>query len=159
MGEWMHRSTFGTSWSWVVSFTPRLLYPWGKRPQYQLDRRLGGPQSRSGQHGEKKIFDPTGTQTPTPQSSSPEPVKSKSKHSVLLTHSSWRELYTIFCISWNISVCVDHMHARTYSHTHTHTNRLYIITYSLDIYIWYSYHFYYIHRMCKNYFVRVEMNS
>jgi hypothetical protein len=30
-----------------------------------LYRRLGGPQSRSGQHGEVKILDPTGTRTPT----------------------------------------------------------------------------------------------
>jgi hypothetical protein len=36
----------------VVSFTHRLLYPWGKSPRYQLDRRLGGPQSRSGRRGE-----------------------------------------------------------------------------------------------------------
>jgi hypothetical protein len=48
-----------------------LLYPWGKSPRYPLARRLGGPQSRSGQHGEKKILDPTGTRTPTPQLSSP----------------------------------------------------------------------------------------
>jgi hypothetical protein len=32
----------------VVSFTPRPLYPQGKSPQYPLDRRLGGPQNRSG---------------------------------------------------------------------------------------------------------------
>jgi hypothetical protein len=30
------------------------------------DRRLGGPQSRSGRRGEEKILDPTGTRTPTP---------------------------------------------------------------------------------------------
>jgi hypothetical protein len=34
----------------VVSFTPRPLYPQGKSPSYPLNRRLGGPQSRSG-HG------------------------------------------------------------------------------------------------------------
>jgi hypothetical protein len=38
----------------VVSFTPRPLYPRGKSPRYPLDRRLGGPQSRSGRGGEKK---------------------------------------------------------------------------------------------------------
>jgi hypothetical protein len=37
------------SWRWVVSFMPRPRYP-----QYPLDRRLGGPQSRFGQRGEKK---------------------------------------------------------------------------------------------------------
>jgi hypothetical protein len=39
--------------------------PPGRSPRYPLYRRLGGPQSRSGQHGEVKILDPTGTQTPT----------------------------------------------------------------------------------------------
>jgi hypothetical protein len=38
---------------WSVSFTPRTLYPQGKNPWYPLDRRLGGPQSRSGRGGEK----------------------------------------------------------------------------------------------------------
>jgi hypothetical protein len=37
-------------------FTPR-----GKSPRYPLDRRLGGPQSRSGRSGEEKILSPTGT--------------------------------------------------------------------------------------------------
>jgi hypothetical protein len=31
----------------VVNFMPRLLYPQGKSPWYQLGRRLGGPQSWS----------------------------------------------------------------------------------------------------------------
>jgi hypothetical protein len=31
-------------WRWVV-FMPWLLYSWGERPQYPLERRLGGPQS------------------------------------------------------------------------------------------------------------------
>jgi hypothetical protein len=58
----------------VVSFTPLPLYPRGKNPRYLLDRRLGGPQSRSGRHGEEKILDRIGTRTPTSRSSSPEPV-------------------------------------------------------------------------------------
>jgi len=32
----------------LVSFTPRPLYPQGKRPRYPLVRRLDGLQSRSG---------------------------------------------------------------------------------------------------------------
>jgi hypothetical protein len=44
----------GTRWRWVVSFTSRPLYPQGKSPWYPLDRRLGGPQSRSGRGGEEK---------------------------------------------------------------------------------------------------------
>jgi hypothetical protein len=46
-------SDLGTKWGWVVSFTPRPLYPQGKSPWYPLDRRLGGPQSRSGCSEEK----------------------------------------------------------------------------------------------------------
>jgi hypothetical protein len=55
----------------VVSFTPRPLYCRGKSPQCPLYRRLGGPQSRSGRHGEVKILATTATRTPTPWSSSP----------------------------------------------------------------------------------------
>jgi hypothetical protein len=48
----------GIRWRWVVSFTPRLLYPHGKSPWYPLDRRLGGSQSRSGRGGEEKNSQP-----------------------------------------------------------------------------------------------------
>jgi hypothetical protein len=42
----------------VVSFTPRPFYPEGKSPWYPLDRRLGGPQSRSGHGGvEENLVD------------------------------------------------------------------------------------------------------
>jgi hypothetical protein len=41
-------------WRCVVSFTPQLLYPQRKRPRYALDKRLGGPQSRSDHCGEAK---------------------------------------------------------------------------------------------------------
>jgi hypothetical protein len=46
----------------------------GKEPRYPSDRRLGGPQSRSGRLGEETILDITGTRTPTPRSSGPSPV-------------------------------------------------------------------------------------
>jgi hypothetical protein len=55
----------GTSWRWVVSFTPLPLYPREKSPQYPLHRRLDGPQSRSEWHGQVKILAHTGTRTPT----------------------------------------------------------------------------------------------
>jgi len=43
----------------VLSFTPLLLYPpTGRRPQFPLERRLGGPQSRSGRGGEEKNSQP-----------------------------------------------------------------------------------------------------
>jgi hypothetical protein len=41
----------------VVRFTPQPLYPRGKSLLYSLDRRLGGPQSRSGRRGEDEIID------------------------------------------------------------------------------------------------------
>jgi hypothetical protein len=66
-----HFLDLGTSWRWVVSFTPRPLYPRGKSPRYPLYRRFGGPQNRSGQHGEEEILTPTATRTPTLRSSSP----------------------------------------------------------------------------------------
>jgi hypothetical protein len=42
----------------VVSFTPRPLYPQEKSLWYPLDRRLGGPQSRSGRRGGEKNSQP-----------------------------------------------------------------------------------------------------
>jgi hypothetical protein len=53
-GEWMYSSTIldlSTRWRGVVSFTPRPRYPRENRPRYSLDRRLGGPESRSGRCG------------------------------------------------------------------------------------------------------------
>jgi hypothetical protein len=46
-----------TRWRWIVSFTPTPLYPRGKSPRYQFDRRVGGQQSRYGHCGvENKKF-------------------------------------------------------------------------------------------------------
>jgi hypothetical protein len=59
-----HFLDLGTSWRWVVSFTPRPLYHWGNSPRYPLDRRLGGPQSQSGRREEGKILDPSGLTRP-----------------------------------------------------------------------------------------------
>jgi hypothetical protein len=51
MEEWIH--VFLTSAVvGVVSFTPQPFYPRGKSPRYPPDRRLGGPQIRSGRRGE-----------------------------------------------------------------------------------------------------------
>jgi hypothetical protein len=54
------------------SFTPRPLYPRGKSPRYPLDRRLGGPQSRSGCCGVERNL------LPLPESNSGRPVRSPS---------------------------------------------------------------------------------
>jgi hypothetical protein len=43
-----------TTYRWVASFTLRPLYPRENSSRYHLDRRLGGPQSRSGSGGEEK---------------------------------------------------------------------------------------------------------
>jgi hypothetical protein len=69
---WMHVEIhvfFLARREWAASrlclFTPR-----GKKTRYSLDKRLGGPHSRSGRYGEVEILDCTGTRTPTLRSSS-----------------------------------------------------------------------------------------
>jgi hypothetical protein len=47
-GEWGRAPPFLNSWKWVVSFTPRQIYPLVRSPRYPLCRKLGGSQSRSG---------------------------------------------------------------------------------------------------------------
>jgi len=47
-----------TRWRWTVSFTPRPIYTQKKNPRYPLDRRLGGPKSRSGHGVEEKNSEP-----------------------------------------------------------------------------------------------------
>jgi hypothetical protein len=49
-----HFLDLSTSCRWVVSFMSGPHYSRGKSSQYPLDRRLGGPQSRSGICGEEK---------------------------------------------------------------------------------------------------------
>jgi hypothetical protein len=56
----------------MVSFTSRQLYPQGKSPWYALDRRLGGPQSRSGRGGLQKI--PSCRQESNPRTPIVQPV-------------------------------------------------------------------------------------
>jgi hypothetical protein len=60
LGEWRYSSThsltsalYGGEWS---ASRPGRFIPQGKSPWYPLDRRLGGPQSRSGRGGEEKNF-------------------------------------------------------------------------------------------------------
>jgi hypothetical protein len=55
----------GTRWRWVDSFTPQPFYPQEKKPRYPLDRRLGGPQSRSGHGGEEKNSQPRRESNPS----------------------------------------------------------------------------------------------
>jgi hypothetical protein len=46
-----------TSWKWVVSFMPQLLYPGERVPWHPSDKRLSRPQSQS-EHGKVKILCP-----------------------------------------------------------------------------------------------------
>jgi hypothetical protein len=61
----------GTEQRNVVSFTHLPLYPHEDSPRYPLDRRLGGPQSRSGRY-EKNI--PGTYRESNPNSSIVQPV-------------------------------------------------------------------------------------
>jgi hypothetical protein len=44
---------------------PGRIIPGERAPRYALDRRLGGPKSRCGQHGEMKILAPPGLELRT----------------------------------------------------------------------------------------------
>jgi hypothetical protein len=59
----------GSGCMWMVSFTYRPSNAWGTTPRYPLDRKLGGPQSRSGHSGgeETKILAAAGERTPVTQ--------------------------------------------------------------------------------------------
>jgi hypothetical protein len=97
MEEWRYSSVIlclGTRWRWEVSFTPRPLYSRGKSLRYPLDRRLGGPQSRSGPCGEEnKSLASTENRTPAIHlpacrcfdGAIPAPVYWYVKHFLLLT--------------------------------------------------------------------------
>jgi hypothetical protein len=75
-GKWKYSSTIlnvGSRWKWMVSFTP------GKGPQYPLDRRLCGTQSRSGPYRWDTHFCPAGNRIPAvtvPTSSGVRPTSS-----------------------------------------------------------------------------------
>jgi hypothetical protein len=121
MWEWMYNFIFldlGTRWRWVVSFTPRQLYP-----QYPLERRLGRPQSRSGRRGEEKILDPIGIRTPSPRSSSPKICRvgylkgSFSSPAFLLG----RTQFCPFPLSVGVSAHLAHLPCSQHrQHNHTH---------------------------------------
>jgi hypothetical protein len=62
----------GTRCRWVVSFTPRPLYPQGKNPWCILDRRLGGaPETVWTRWWREKFRAPPGTRSPDHQTRSP----------------------------------------------------------------------------------------
>jgi hypothetical protein len=57
----------GTKWRWVISFTPRPLYPRGTIHRYPLHRRLNVPQCRLDEVAKRKIPVPVGIRTPVAQ--------------------------------------------------------------------------------------------
>jgi hypothetical protein len=64
------------AYGWVdvqihISLTSALVEGDWSASRLWLNRKLGGPQSRSGQRGEKKILDTTRTWTSTPLLSNP----------------------------------------------------------------------------------------
>jgi hypothetical protein len=96
-----HFLDLGTSWRWVVNFTPRPLYSRGRSSRYTLGRRLCGPQSRSRRRGEEKILDPTGIRTLNTWSSGPvanrytdyaTPAPELQKYTSIITYCSGRRV-------------------------------------------------------------------
>jgi hypothetical protein len=116
---------------------PAALPPGKRVPQYPLDRRLGGPQSRSGRLEEEKILDPTGTRTPTSPPSSQlasrytdyaAPAPQMIMQEVILVFTA--ELYTVRCTTARPAG------VETREITRTYNTSCYI--YSLNIMRWTS---------------------
>jgi hypothetical protein len=93
--EWRYRSNIldlSSGWRRAVSFMCLLLYPWGKSHQYQLARRLDGPQSWSGCYREGENLVLPGNRTMAVQ-----PV---AHH-----YTDWAKTYTLIFLksrSWNV---------------------------------------------------------
>jgi hypothetical protein len=93
----------GSTWRWLVSFTPQPLYPQGKSPCYPLDRELCRTQSRSGRGGQEKNSQPlSGLEPPIIQ-----PV-AQSYTTELLGKGVICDLYT-----WHNGITAAHYHQST----------------------------------------------
>jgi hypothetical protein len=101
-----------TSGRWMVSLTSRQLCTWGNSPRYPLDRGLGGPQSRSGRHGEVKSHAVTGTRTLTPWSS----IHCLSSIFAIVV-DIWKLDTSVVCQTC-YQLCQFCRQARTFSHRH-----------------------------------------
>jgi hypothetical protein len=87
-GEWRYSSTIldlGTSWRWVVSFTPRPLFPRGNRSRYVFDKSLSGRQSWYGRRGEEKICYPCKESN----------LDSSTVQPVALRYADWANLFSL----------------------------------------------------------------
>jgi hypothetical protein len=97
----------GIRWRCVVSFTPRSLYPQGKSPWYPLDRRLGGPQSRSGDCDEEKI--PSSRRESNPRTPLIQPVVQRNTGWAITALSCWRDRHN------NIVEYLENSYSRRHS--------------------------------------------
>jgi hypothetical protein len=84
----------GTSWPWMVSFTPRPLWPKGNSTRYHLDRRFGAQHSQSERCEELIILDPTGTPTPIAVVLAPVPTELPVEKSIMI----------LVIRTWNLSM-------------------------------------------------------
>lgn len=97
----LHSCTTSATDGWkVISLTPRSLFPLGKSPRHPMNRRLGGPQSRSGCFGE--ISD----HSPTVQTRIAQPVvQSLHRLRYLLSKSEYSSQYSaVKCLPTNNTV-------------------------------------------------------
>jgi hypothetical protein len=90
---------------WLASrpgrFTP------GGKPPYPLDRRLVGPQSHSGRHGEEKFLDPTGTELRP----SDRPARSQSLYRLRYPGCSKETFLSKFSLLIYIIECIYYLHS------------------------------------------------
>jgi hypothetical protein len=102
----------GTRRRLVISFTPRSFYPQGNSPWYPLDRRLDGPQSRSGHVVKTEI--PSSFRDSNPRSYSPWtsaiPLSYPgSKGNLCLTH------FSNFHMKQRLSICIHNINRKKLS--------------------------------------------
>jgi hypothetical protein len=84
---------------WVVSYRPWSLYSQGKSPSYQFDRRLSGPQNRSGRgSGDKTFQSLSGLEPPIIQ-----PVAQRYSTELSRLVSSFKFLFLLLRLSSSIS--------------------------------------------------------
>jgi hypothetical protein len=98
---------FGTSWRWVVSFTPRSLYPRVRSPWYPLDR-LGESQNRSGRHGEVEMLDPHRDSNSDPSVVQPvaSPYTDCTFPAHVITTHAIQKMCSL-CFDWITPTCMD----------------------------------------------------
>jgi hypothetical protein len=99
------RVDLSARWRCVINFKPRQLYLQRKSTRYPLDRRPGGPQSRSGRCGEERNPSPCRVSNPSPARSA---VTTQNKLSRLAS----RGKYSLW-VERNMSKCLNSLYAYT----------------------------------------------